>query len=220
MNRTSSAEPQSSLSPGLGESQNTILELLLRGGEATLADLEANVGLATETLRDHLKALGAKGLVERSGVRREGPGRPQVVYRLSSAGRSLFPRREGELLRELATFLVESGNTQLLERFFEARLQRKREMLLRRVAHLEGAERLEAVARILSDEGFMAEIENTPSGPRLRLCHCPLYDIVAVSHLPCQAEMSLVGELLGESLQRLSFMPDGANVCAYSIEEP
>lgn len=91
MNRTSSAEPQSSLSPGLGESQNTILELLLRGGEATLADLEASVDLAIETLRDHLKALGAKGLVERAGVRREGPGRPQVVYRLSSAGRSLFP---------------------------------------------------------------------------------------------------------------------------------
>ena len=220
MNRTSSAEPQSSLNPGLGESQNTILELLLRGGEATLADLEASVDLAIETLRDHLKALGAKGLVERAGVRREGPGRPQVVYRLSSAGRSLFPRREGELLRELATFLVESGNTQLLERFFEARLQRKRKMLLRHVAHLEGAERLEAVARILSDEGFMAEIENTPSGPRIRLCHCPLRDIVAVSHLPCQAEMSLVGELLGESLRRLSFMPDGANVCAYSFEEP
>lgn len=220
MSRESSSELQSALSLGLGESQNAILELLLRGGEATLADLGASVGLATETLRDHLKALGAKGLVERAGVRRDGPGRPQVVYRLSSAGRSLFPRREGELLRELATFLVESGNIQLLERFFEARLQRKRKILLRRVARLEGAERLEAVARILSEEGFMAEIEDAPSGPQLRLCHCPLHDIVAVSYLPCQAEMSLVGELLGESLQRQSFMPDGAHVCAYSIEKP
>lgn len=214
------SDPHSILGPGLGESQKTILEMLLRGGEASLADLAASLELATETLRDHLKALGAKGLVERAGVRREGPGRPQVVYRLSNAGLDLFPQREGELLRELATFLQDSGNVHLLEAFFEARVERKREVLLRRVAHLEGAERAEEVARILSEEGFMAEIEGTPTGPRLRLCHCPLREVVAVSHLPCRAEMTLVRELLGEPLHRVSFMPDGASTCTYSIGEP
>lgn len=204
--------------PGLGESQKTILELLLRSGEATLADLEASLELATETLRDHLKALGAKGLVERAGVRREGPGRPHVLYRLSNAGVELFPRREGELLRELATFLQESGNVDLLEAFFDARVQRKRDALLRRVDHLEGLDRAEEVARILSEEGFMAEIDTTAE-PRLRLCHCPLREVVAVTQLPCRAEMTLVRELLGESLRRVSFMPEGASTCTYSIGE-
>jgi len=220
MSRRLASDPESNLGPGLGESQQTILELLLRSGEATLADLEASLELATETLRDHLKALGAKGLVERAGVRREGPGRPHVVYRLSNAGLDLFPKREGELLRELATFLQVSGNVHLLEAFFEARVQRKWEVLRHRVAHLEGIERTEEVARILSDEGFMAEIEDTATGPRLRLCHCPLREVVAVSHLPCRAEMALVKELLGEPLQRLSFMPDGESTCTYSIGEP
>ncbi len=203
--------------PGLGESQRTILELLLRSGTASLADLEASLELATETLRDHLKALAAKGLVERAGVRREGPGRPHVLYRLSDSGVGLFPRREGELLRELATFLQGSGNTPLLEAFFEARVQRKREVLLRRVTDLEGLDRIEEVARALSEEGFMAEIESTPLGPRLRLCHCPLREIVAVSHLPCRAEMTLVRELLGKALHRVSFMPEGDSSCTYSI---
>ena len=65
----------------------------------------------------------------------------------------------------------------------------------------------------------MAEIESTATGSCLRLCHCPLREVVAVSHLPCRAEMALVEELLGEPLQRLSFMPDGASACTYSIGE-
>ena len=215
MSRRSDSE--SSISPGLGESQQAILELLLRNGKATLADLEMSLELATETLRDHLKALGAKGLVERAGVRRKGRGRPHVVYRLSSAGLDLFPRREGEVLQDLATFLHESGHTHLLEAFFSTRVERKREELLRRVAHLKGPERAEEVARVLSEEGFMAEIERSEAGSRLRLCHCPLREVVAVTHLPCRAEMALVRELLGEPLERLSFMPEGASTCTYQI---
>lgn len=205
------------LVPGLGDSQKTILELLLRSGQASLADLEASLELATETLRDHLKALAAKGLVERAGVRREGPGRPHVLYRLSNAGVELFPRRAGELLRELASFLQDSGNAHLLEAFFDARAERKRELLAGRVAGLEGVDRIAEVARILSEEGFMAEIDDTSHGPRLRLCHCPLREVVAVSHLPCRAEMMLVRELLGAPLHRESFMPEGDSSCTYSI---
>jgi len=208
-----------SFGPGLGESQRSILELLLRGGPATLVDLEASLQLATETLRDHLKALAAKGLVERAGVRRRGPGRPHVLYRLSEAGIELFPRREGELLRELVTFLLASGHADLLEAFFDARVERKREALVRRVTDLDGEDRIEEVARILSEEGFMAEIESTSLGSQLRLCHCPLREVVAISHLPCRAEMRLVEELLGDALHRVSFIPEGASACTYSIGE-
>lgn len=203
--------------PGLGESQSAILQLLLRFGEATLSDLEAHLGLATETLRDHLKALAAKELVERAGLRREGPGRPHVLYRLSSSGTRLFPRREGELLQELVVFLQDTGNIRLLEAFFEARTRSKRERLAGRVAGLHGDDRFEEVARILSEEGFVAETESTSRGPELRLCHCPLREIVAVSGLPCRAELQLVRELLGEELHRVSFIPDGDSACAYLI---
>lgn len=203
--------------PGLGESQRTLLELLKRGGETTLADLEAGLELARETLRDHLKALSAQGLVERAGVRREGPGRPHVLYRLTAAGQELFPHREGELLKELATFLLEAGHEVLLGEFFEARVQRKREALHERVAGLEGSARLEEVVRILSEEGFLAEADTTGSAPLLRLCHCPLRDVVAVSRLPCRAEMALVEELLGTPLVRESFMPEGGHTCSYSL---
>jgi predicted ArsR family transcriptional regulator len=206
------------LGTGLGESQRFILERLKRRGEVTLADLESEVTLARETLRSHLKSLAAQGLVERAGVVREGPGRPQVRYRLSEAGETLFPRREAVLLGELVRFLLEHGERDTLERFFAERVARKREALRLRVASLEGSERLREVARILSADGFMAEVEERATeSPRLRLCHCPLRELVAVSHLPCRAEMELVGELVESPLRRESFMPDGDSSCTYSL---
>lgn len=206
------------LGPGLGESQRAILELLKRRGKATLAELESGLELARETLRDHLKALAAAGLAQRAGVRREGPGRPQVVYRLGPRGEELFPHREGELLRELATFLLEQGNGQLLESFFDQRATGKRERLRRRVEGLHGMERLRQVAQALSEEGFVAEASEPAAGRlRLRLCHCALREVVNVSQLPCRAEMALVEELLGAALTRESFMPDGDASCTYTL---
>lgn len=205
--------------PGLGESQAAILELLLRRGRATLAELEEDLELATETLRDHLDALAVKGLVERAGVRRDGPGRPRIVYGLSESGLELFPRREADLLRELTRFLAEEGSLHLLEEFFERRASAQREELIGRVSGLEGEERLREVARILSEQGFMAEVAHQESPPRIRLCNCPIRDLVEVSHLPCRAELRLVRELLGRSLHRVSYMPDGDDSCTYSLGE-
>jgi predicted ArsR family transcriptional regulator len=202
---------------GIGESQRQLLELIKRSGECTLAALEAGFELNRETLRIHLKSLAAQGLVERSGVQRAGPGRPHVLYRLTAAGEALFPRREGALLRELATFLLEQGRRDLLEQFFDARLARRRREVEGSVAGLEGHERLERIAEILSEDGFVAEVTHSKVGPRLRLCHCPIQDLVAVSDLPCRFELRLIEGLLGNRLDREAFMPEGSHACIYSI---
>ncbi|MEO8196738.1 MAG: ArsR family transcriptional regulator [Thermoanaerobaculia bacterium] len=211
------SNPLSIVGPGIGESQRRLLELMKRSGECTLAQLEAGFELNRETLRIHLKSLAAQGLVERSGVRRAGPGRPHVLYRLTAAGESLFPRREGALLRELATFLLEQGQSDVLEKFFAARLARKSREVGQRMAGLEGRERLDKVAEVLSEEGFVAEVMGPKSAPRLRLCHCPIRDLVAVSDLPCRFELALIEGLLGDRLARDSFMPEGSHACVYSI---
>jgi len=203
--------------PGIGESQRKLLGLIKRSGECTIAWLEAGFDLNRETLRTHLKALVAMGLVERSGVHRKGPGRPHVLYRLTPAGEALFPRREGMLLGELAGFLNERGHRDLLEEFFERRLARRRKELAPRVAGLRGRERLEATAGILSEEGFVAEVVDGEGGARLRLCHCPLQEMVALSDLPCRFEKRLIEGLLGARSRRETFIPEGEHACTYAV---
>lgn len=204
--------------PGLGSSQRAVLETFKRQGESTLAQLELSVELAVETVRSHLQALEAQGLIERAGLERSGPGRPRVRYRLAAAGEALFPRGEGDLLRDLAAYLIRAGHTPLLEAFFEERLERKRSVARARLVDVPAEARPEAVAQLLSEEGFLAEVTSDDAGLALRLCHCPLRAVVDVTRLPCRAELALVRELLGDQpLERVSFIPDGAACCTYRI---
>ena len=210
------------LAPGLGDSQRVLLGLLKRRGPTTIVDLERAVGLARESVRDHLRSLVAAGFVARAGVRRAGPGRPAAVYRLSERGERLFPQREPELLREMAAFLLAERREDVLERFLASRADGKRQRMAERLAGLSGMERAEALAAILDDEGFLAEVEATPDGRRcvLRLCHCPLRELVAVTRLPCRSELQLVRDLLGSDLRREAFLPDGDASCSYSFDLP
>lgn len=215
--RTRDVAGQAVRAPGLGDSRQLLLNRLKRSGAGTIPELAGEVGLNVETVRHHLSALGSQGLVERRGTRSAGPGRPEVVYGLTSGAESLFPRREGEVLRALVVHLKETGNESLLKEFFESYIGGRRAEALARVAPLEGRARLEEAARILSELGFMALAESgdAEEGERLRLCHCPLREIVDVTSIPCRAELGFVRELMGERLARLSYIPAGDASCTY-----
>jgi DeoR family transcriptional regulator, suf operon transcriptional repressor len=203
--------------PGLGEAQRSVLLALKTRGAATLADLGRELDYAPATLREHLQSLVARRLVSRRARRRAGPGRPQVEYALAPDGEALFPRREGEVLRELVRFLLDEGQRDLLVRFFAARIAARRGAAHARVAKRPAAERLGEVARILSEDGYMARVVPADDGrSTLRLAHCPIKDVVAVTDLPCRAEETFVAELLGTKLARIEYMPNGCSACTYA----
>lgn len=207
------------ITSGLGQSQEGIVAFLKRRGSGTVSTLADELDLNVETVRDHLKTLEGMGLVERRGSLRRGPGRPEILYALTDRAEPLFPQREGELLRDLASFLDETGNDALLEAFFRRYIESRRGEAMARLEGLEGRERLAEVARFLTDEGFMAEIEETEDGPRLRLCHCPMRELVEVSKVPCRMEIGFVRELMGEELARVSYIPSGDAACSYETGE-
>lgn len=204
--------------PGLGASQRAVLEAIKRLGVASAPALSAALGLNVETLRSHLRALEGHALVRREPSRRSGRGRPEVVYGLTAEGEALFPRREGEVLQALVSHLRRGGQEALLDGFFEQYIGTRRGASLARVAHLEGRARLEESARILTELGFMAEVVETGGPPRLRLCNCPLRDLVQVTKIPCRVEVAFVRELLGEELTRVSYIPAGASSCSYEVD--
>lgn len=196
-------------------SHRALLDALKRRGRASVPQLAEEIGLNIETVRDHLKTLAGRALVRREGTVRSGPGRPEVVYALTESAEALFPRREGEILRELGAYLVEHEKEELLRDFFARYVAGRREEALARVSHLEGRARLDEVARIFSELGFMPVIEEGGDSPRLRLCHCPLRELVDVTRIPCGAEIGLLAELLDDRLARVSYIPAGDASCSY-----
>lgn len=204
--------------PGLGASQRGILDALKRRGASTIPELARVLSLHIETVREHLRALVGRGWVRRDGNRRDGPGRPEAVYRLTPNADVLFPNEEGQILEELAAFLKEGGHESLLRDFFDRRIGARRESALARVRQLEGQARLEEVARILSELGFMALVEPPEGRPTLRLCHCPLRGLVKRTKIPCLAEIRFISELLDGPLARMSYIPAGGTSCSYQVE--
>ncbi len=196
-----------------------ILERLKRSGLASIPDLARAFDLSPETVRAHVRSLAEGGWVREAGRRSEGRGRPERLWALTREAERLFPRREAELLRGLAVYLREVGREEILAAFLERFASERRSAAAGRLDGLEGRARLEEVARILTDEGYMAEIQDGVEGglPRLRLRHCPVRELVDVTRAPCRAEMSFVRDLVGQSLARVEYMPDGGVACAYAV---
>lgn len=206
--------------PGLGDSRRAILSALKRSGHATVPELAARVGLNVETVREHVKHLTAQGLVHREGTRGSGPGRPEVVHALTAEADRLFPRREGELLRGLAAHLKAAGHEDLLREYIEGLVEERRAAAMARVEHLAGRARLDEAARVLSEQGFMAVVEEHGGRPQLRLCHCPFRDLIDETRIPCRTEIGFVHELVGpdlvgEGMTRVSYIPSGDASCSY-----
>lgn len=201
--------------PGLGETQRNLLLVLKQRGPSTVATLSTELGLAPTTLRGHLQALTATGLVSRRGQKYGKRGRPDVVYALGTEGERLFPRHEADVSGELIRHLRDRRREDVLEQFFAARVAARRERLLPRVRGLQGVGRLREVARILSEEGFMARVDLAEGRAILSLCHCPIQGIVAETRLPCRYEEALIAELMGAPLSRTDYLPDGGIACSY-----
>ena len=205
--------------PGLGETQRRLLHGLKRHGPATTGELAEGFDLATGTLREHLKSLEARRLIERAGSRRHGPGRPHVVYALTDAGEALFPSRESELLVELVRYLLGSDRPGMIDEFFERRVEEAYAVDAGRLEGMSLEEREEEALRILGEAGFMPELEIDPEtgDTILRLCNCPLKSVISVTRRPCAAEEKYVSRLVDGRLERFEYMPDGDDSCSYRV---
>jgi len=206
-------------SPALNASQRAILDRLKHGGNTTVPRLAQALDLNVETVRGHVNGLVREDLVRREDAIRDGPGRPEIVYGLTADAERLFPRREADILRRLAEFLRRTNHQAVLDAFFDEWIGERRAEALARLEGLAGRERLEEVAALLSELGFMAVVEDASAGgPRLRLCHCPLRGLVEATRMPCRVEIGFVRELLGEDLVRESYIPAGDASCSYRME--
>ena len=201
----------------LTPSHRAICDALKHRGRATVPELANDLSLNIETVREHLSTLTLRKLIQRDGTVQRGPGRPEVAYVLSSAAESLFPRREGEILHALGRYLVETGQQQVLRDFFDAYVGARSEVAMSRVEHLTGKERVVEVARIMDEMGFMPLVDGPADDPSLRLCHCPMRDLVDATDIPCRAEMGLLTKLLGARPKRDGYIPDGDAACSYQL---
>jgi DeoR family suf operon transcriptional repressor len=129
----------------------------------------------------------------------------------------MFPRAYGELAGELVLTLAEDDPA-ALERAFERRRARR---VARARTRLTGtfAERVVELARILDEDGYLAEAVPDPDGGwRIVEHNCAIFDVAARYGTACTSELDFLREALPDAeIERVSHIVSGAHHCAYRV---
>jgi DeoR family suf operon transcriptional repressor len=201
----------------LPATRRELLELLKREGEAGTETIAERLGITLSGARQHLTALEADGLIAHA-QERSGPGRPKYRYRLTPAGDALFPRNYVDLANELLAY-VEDEDPALLARIFDKRAQRR---LVRAAARTDGLafpEKVRIVARILDEDGYLADFAEQPDGSFVVTEHnCAVLAIAQKYRHACSTELAFLQALLPEAeVTRIAHRLNGGHVCAYQV---
>lgn len=207
------------MTPGLAGHKGLRGEILLEIKKAqpvTAGELADTFGVSANAVRRHLKELEVEGLVS-YGREQRGTGAPTHAYRLSADGEALFPKQYGEALNHVLSLVAETNGRDAVREMFAERFRVQAERLRAELTDATLEEKVEAVVRMLSQQGFMAAWSNEADTLTLSEHNCAVR--VAAEQFPeiCAAEAEFLREVLQSDVQRDSYIPDGCNVCLYSI---
>jgi predicted ArsR family transcriptional regulator len=168
---------------------------LLRGGNRSVDELAAELGLTDNAVRAHLAILLREQIVESVGVRRgEGAGKPATVYAIAAGAQPIFSRAYSPLLAALLAELRTHKTPDAMKR------------LLRRAGHRmapsENANgslesRARAGSELLNELGGSTDVVREQGELVIRGHGCPLSDAVRSCPETCTAVEQLLTEVTG-----------------------
>ena len=208
----------------LGTTKRTIVERLKRA-DATVADLARALDMTEAGVRQHLDALADHGLVVSRTRPAAGRGRPPTVWALTDLAHDLFPDRHDDLTVELITAVRSALGDDGLARVLDARGEVQRAAYRKDVPKRGSLRaRVEALARVRTDEGYVAEVVDDPDDDRGRSVllvehHCPICTAASACPGLCSAELALFRDVLGPqvTVERTQHIIAGDRRCAYRI---
>ena len=201
----------------LPATRRATLEALRRQGETTADELAEGLGVTASAIRQQLAGLASEGLVVSRPVP-DGPGRPRSMWSLTANGLALFRRAYGQLTTELLGYL-EADDPELVDRLFEQRRRRRTEATLTRLGDRSFDERVAELARVLDEDGYLADAERLDDGSwRITEHNCAITDVARRFGQACTSEIQFLRDALPDAeVERVAHMIAGAHVCAYAV---
>jgi DeoR family transcriptional regulator, suf operon transcriptional repressor len=185
-------------------------------GEARAEDLAAALGITPSAVRQHLSGMLGEGLV---AVRehRGGAGRPKFYYSVTRAAEPLFPKRYGGLTNELLGYL-DDEEPEMVERLFDRRRQRRVDAARSRLAGLSFEARVDELARILDEDGYLADVERGDDVWWIVEHNCAILEVALRYGQACSSEIGFLREVMPDAdIERVSHMAAGEHRCAYQV---
>lgn len=201
--------------PPLTEARRDVLYAVRRRGEATVEQVAESLDMSVSGARQHLAALREEGLVADRELPTEGRGRPRRVHRVTRRGDDLFPKAYGELTNELLGFLDPDLERELFDRRRTVRIERARE----RLDGLDLPARVDELARILDEDGYLATARHRDDGTfDIVERNCAIATVAAAHPDACRSELEFIRTVLPDAtVDRISHIVSGATECGYRI---
>jgi len=202
------------------ESSTRVLFALKSRGPLGTHDLARALGVTEVAVRQHLAKLHADGLVGFEDKAGE-VGRPKRIWRLTAAGHARFPDTHGDLTVSLIEGIRSVFGAAGLDRLIEAR----QEAMVGTYREAVGAasdlgERVCALARLRSAEGYMAQTEAQDDGSYLLIeNHCPICAAAKACQGFCRSELDVFRAVFGAgvSVTPQEHLLSGARRCVYRV---
>jgi predicted ArsR family transcriptional regulator len=201
-----------------------LLERLKRVDSATAGELASDFGLTATAVRQHLEDLARTGLVEAVAAPPVGRGRPAQLWKLTPLAASLFPDRHADLTVSLLESIRETLGDAGIDAVVTARTKAQKaayRAVLPDPATSSVADRVQALARVRSVEGYMAEAAKGQEDGSFVLVehHCPICEAADSCQSLCRGELELFRTVLGDdvTVERTQHLLSGDLRCAYRI---
>lgn len=193
-----------------------ILVELKRAQPLAARELAGRLGVSVNAVRHHLKELETERLVA-YGREQRGVGAPTFAFRLSPEGEALFPTRYRETLTEVLDHLAATVGRPAAVRVFEDRYAELTRRVRAETAGVPAEHRLETVARIMSEAGYMAEWSAGDGTFRFAEHNCALRAVAEKYPEICAAEERFLEAALGAAVLRRTHIVSGCNACEYAV---
>ena len=202
------------------EKQSTrdlILHTLKAVAQSNIESLALAADVSPITVRHHLNALQADGLIEVESVRRK-VGRPFYVYSLTEKGNELFPQKYFSLTNRLLEELKDRLPPETVNEIFISLVERILEERAGEFENLSFEERLNYVIHLLGTEGFLARWEKMADG-RYQIIEysCPYISMGQQHTEVCTLDKQLMITVLGTPVEQHSCMLNGDDCCQFTM---
>jgi predicted ArsR family transcriptional regulator len=200
--------------------RRAILEYLRRTGDASVEDLAADTGLAPVTVRHHLGLLKSQDLVA-FDAEVKGRGRPRHVYHLTPRGQALTADNPYQTLVMRMVDAAKEADRGAAEQLFTKLGERIAQDHAADLAGLPMEERLDAVVKMMSAEGFVVRWEAQPDGTYMvQELACPFETLGQVHPDICCMDQRLLQVAMNADVVRERWRLQGDPNCAFRIRVP
>jgi predicted ArsR family transcriptional regulator len=195
-----------------------ILTLLRTHGAQTAQQLAAHLQITAMGIRRHLTLLERDGLVHAQTERRAA-GRPTFLFALTEQGREIFPKSYDLLATQLLDAVRVREGEERVSQIFAGRMDELYRQFAPRMNGKPLAERVQELAKIQEEAGYLARWEKAPGGFWLKEQNCAIYRVACRFQAACHFEIELFRRLLETDIERVEHQINGALACTYFIPD-